>query len=226
MTRRFAVQVGVENGTRSASKPGTVLGIPGTWTSLGVELSPDTTFAEWEEIGQLLQTRAKAILWLIGDWYLFGEDHFGEDAAQAIGDDTGYSARTVQQAAWVSSRFPISSRLESVPWSTHMALASVEDESKRVRLLELAANERWTREQAREQVRGLKQISGPPGVPAIAQEKGRSVNVGEFLLTLFAAKGLLIVQRRDRHTGMVLDRALFTDEALVLMQDFLDGGAG
>ncbi len=51
--------------------------------------------------------------------------------------------------------------------------------------------------------------------------------MGEFMLTLFAEKGwLLIVQRRDRRTGMVLDRTLFTDEAKALVHDFLDGQAG
>ncbi len=225
MTRRLAAQAGVGNGAQVAPQSGTVLGIPGIALPHGLQLPSGLTFEAWESVGRTLQTMVGAALWWIGDWYLYGEDRFGESAAQAIGDDTGYSARTVQQAAWVSSRFPTSSRLESVPWSTHMALASVEDESERVRLLERAATDRWTREQAREQVRGLKRISGPPGVPALAQDEGRSVDVGELLLTLFAAKGLLIVQRRDRHTGMVLDRALFTDEAKALVQDFLDGEA-
>jgi hypothetical protein len=83
-----------------------------------------------------------------------------------------------------------------------------------------------TREQAREQVRSLKQTGGVPEVPVLAQGEGRSVDVGELMLTLYEEKGILIVQRRDRHTGLVLDRELFTDEAKALVQDFLDGGAG
>ena len=106
-----------------------------------------------------------------------------------------------------------------------MAFAGVEDEQKRYGLLTLAAKERWTVHQAREMVRDLKQTAGPPGMPVVAQDEGRSVDVGEFMLTLFAEKGLLIVQRRDRRTGLVLDRAMFGDEAKALVLDFLDVGA-
>jgi hypothetical protein len=220
MTGRGMIPQERRTGTRLSSEQETALGLPGTVTPRGLQLPGELTFEDWQSVGQTLQVIAGASLWWIGDWYLFGEDRFGESAAQAIGDDTGYSARTVQQAAWVSSRFPISSRLESVPWSTHMALAAVEDESERVRILELAAKERWTREQARERVRNRKAV-----VPAVTQDEGRSVDVGQYLLTLFEEKGLLIVQHRDRRTGMALDRAMFTDEALALVQDFLNGSA-
>ena len=82
-------------------------------------------------------------MWWVGDWYLFGERIYGERAAQAVGDETGYSARTVQQAAWVAGRFPASSRLENVDFGTHMALAGIEDTEKRYALLGQAGEERW-----------------------------------------------------------------------------------
>jgi len=51
--------------------------------------------------------------------------------------------------------------------------------------------------------------------------EGRSIDVGEYLLTLFEEKGLLVVQRRNRRAGVSLDRATLTDEALTLLRDFL-----
>jgi hypothetical protein len=45
------------------------------------------------------------------------------------------------------------------------------------------------------------------------------------LLTLFEETGILVVQKRDRRTGLVLDRAAFSDEAVSLMQDFLKGAS-
>jgi hypothetical protein len=173
-------------------------------------------FEDWQSVGQTLQMIAGASLWWIGDWYLFGEDHFGELAAQAIGDDTGYSARTVQQAAWVCGRFAFSKRLEDVPFSTHMVLAGVKDEVKRYELLALAAEERWTMRQAQEAAREFKQIAAP-----IRAEEGRSVTAGEVMLTLFVGKGILVMQRLDRRTGIVLDRAALSDNARSLLLEFL-----
>ena len=108
----------------------------------------------------------------------------------------------------------------------HTALAGVEDQEKRFSLLDLAAKERWSVREARDRARDLKQITGPSGAAGIAQNEGRSVDVGELMLTLFAEKGLLIVQRRDRHTGITLDRSRLTNEAIRLMRDFLDEGVG
>jgi hypothetical protein len=110
-----------------------------------------------------------------------------------------------------------------------MALASVEDEPQRFRLLERSANEHWTREQAREQVLASKRLSAPAQNHSVAHGKnaiGRSVDVGKFVFTLYPI-GLLIIQQRDKRAddGIVLDRTDFTDEAKALVQDFLDSGA-
>ena len=219
MTRRFAEHG--RDGTRLASKPGTALGLPGTVTPRGLQLPSRLTFEDWQSAGQILQVIAGASLWWIGDWYLFGEERFGELSAQAIGGDTGYSPRTVQQAAWVCGRFPFSKRLENVPFSTHMVLAGVKDEVKRDELLALAAKERWTMRQAQEVARAFKELPAPEA-PTISNGNGRSADVGPFVLTLYAEAGLLIVQRRDRSgEGIALDRSEFSDEAKVLVLVFL-----
>jgi hypothetical protein len=187
---------------------------------LGVDLPETTTFEEWQEIGQMLQSRAKAIMWLIGDWFLFGEDRFGELAAQSIADDTGYSAKTVQQAAWVCGRFLLSRRLEDVSFSTHMAIAGVEDEAKRYELLELAAKERWTMRQARERVRSLKGSVAP-----VVLDQGRVVETTDFLFTLYERLGRLTILQKGRFTGVSLDRDTLTDDAVDLIMAFLAGSA-
>jgi hypothetical protein len=223
MTRRLAAQVGVGNGVRPASKLAretTEAPFPGTQTRTALILPDGLGFECWESVGQTLLTLGRSVAWWVGDWYLFGEQRYGERAAQAVGDETGYAAHTVQNAAWVASRFEPSRRREHVTFGTHAALAGLEDAGQRYALLERADTERWTCQRTREEVKRLKQISGPPGV-----DEERSVDVGELMLTLYEEKGILIVQRRDRRTGVALDRSTFTDEALELVQDFVDGNA-
>ena len=100
MTRRLAAQVGVENGAQAAPKSGTALGLPGAITPTGYLLPSDLAFEEWAKVGETLQTIAGSALFWLGDWWRHGEAHFGEEAAQAVRDDLGYSARSVQVAVW------------------------------------------------------------------------------------------------------------------------------
>ena len=191
------------------------MGIAATHSPHGLVLPPNLTFAAWAEKGQTLLSITRAVMWWIGDWFCYGEAHFGEEAAQAV--DTGYAAKTVQQAARVSERFPLAKRLaESVSWSVHLALAGVENEAQRFDLLALAAQEQWTVQQVRERVRGL------GNGQAIEPAAGRSVEMGDYLLTLFEEQGVLEIQHRGRQTKISLARSMFTDEAVQLVQRFLD----
>jgi hypothetical protein len=139
-----------------------LLGIPGL-TAVGLALPQDLSFELWDRIGVLLRLSGNSLLWAVGDWYLHGEVLFGEKASQAraIGEASGFSPRTVQEAARVSERFDFSRRLGTVSWTVHQALAGVRDADQRLGMLEEADRESWTLHRAREALRALRSLPAP-----------------------------------------------------------------
>jgi len=105
-----------------------------------------------------------------------------------------------------------------VPFSTHMAIAGVEEEAKRYELLGLAVKERWTMRQARERARSLKDPVAP-----VTLDEGRMVETTDLTFTPYERLGRLTILQKGRFTGVSLDRSLLTDEAVQLVRDFLDG---
>lgn len=214
-----------------ADSPG--LEIPGTISPCALTLSPALGFEEWDRLGLLLRDMTAAMLWWVGDWYLYGEAAYGEKASQAeaISDALGgkLSPETVRQASWVAERFPPVSRLTDVDWGTHQALAGIEPTAERFRLLEQAARERWTRQQARDNVRLLKRglsagAAQKPSEHTFGQETTQ-VTVGEYVWAWYAEAGMLVIQARDGR-GVVLDRAALTPDARTLLVAFLGPGIG
>ncbi|MDR7450141.1 MAG: hypothetical protein QN197_13255 [Armatimonadota bacterium] len=155
------------------------LAIPGTVSRTGLVLRPGLSFEEWDRVGALLAEIHGAVAWWVGDWYLYGKARYGERAAQAkeIGDKTGLALHTVQDYAWVASRFELSVRTETLPFGVYERLAGVDDQQLRYALAERAAREGWTVRQAREAVRDLGRVQAPP-LPA-----------GKFFVVLRVGQG-------------------------------------
>lgn len=142
--------------TRSSAA---ALGIPGTVTPTSLVLRPNVPFKTWHETVETLKRIEGGGQWWIGDALNYGEAAYGEKYAQAVDES---QARTWQAYAWVASRYEITRRLVNVAWSTHQALAGIEDEHERYATLKRAAAEEWTLRQAREYVRDLRRIQAPP----------------------------------------------------------------
>ena len=81
------------------------------------------TFDEWMTHGAALQQCSGAALWWIGDWFVWGEQQFGESAYQAVGD---YEPETVRCAVWVSSRVSRANRRASLSWTHHQQVAALD----------------------------------------------------------------------------------------------------
>ncbi len=108
------------------------------------------------------------------------------------------------------------SRLENVDFGTHMALAGVEEPAARYALLERAAVEMWTRRQAREAVRALKQ-----GGAAVTRAPGdRTVETERLVLAWYPETGLLVIQDRAGH-GVTIAADDLTLEARRLLRNVL-----
>lgn len=134
-------------------------------------LSEETTFEQWSEIGQWLQSVERSVMWWIGDWVRFGEHRWGEKYAQAI-EATGHSYQTIADAKWVASSFEFSERSENLPWSHYRQVASLQKAS-RLSLLKQAETEGWSVRETRAQANRLKNEAKLPA--AAAPVEGRKV---------------------------------------------------
>ena len=134
-----------------------------TYSNLGLTLRPGMSFDDWQSVGETLYKMEHAILFWIGDFWLYGERTYGESAAQAA--PTGYALKTLQNAAWVADRIEPSRRREDLTWSHHCEVAALEP-AKADELLSEAAAENWTRNDLRAEVRRVKHPERTAAKPA------------------------------------------------------------
>lgn len=108
-------------------------------------------------------------MWWLGDWWAFGERKgYGERKRVVDSEDwEGPSYQVCRDAALVARRFEPSCRHDDIPWSTHAELARVDNDDDRRELLDRAAEEAWTKRQARAEVSKLK-AARAIGAPAAA----------------------------------------------------------
>lgn len=121
----------------------------------GLVIANDTSFEEWQSMGDWLQSAERSLMWWIGDWMRFGEHKWGEKYAQAI-DATGQSYQTLRDAAWVSGAFGLSERSDKLGWSHYRQAASVKDKSARSLILRDAEQEGWSVRETRAAVNRIK----------------------------------------------------------------------
>lgn len=98
------------------------------------------TFDEWQEHGKALQQCSGAALWWVGDWFVYGEQQFGEMAYQAVGD---YEPETVRGAVWTCSRVLQKNRKAELGFMHHKMVAAM-PESEQVKWLGLAVEHQLT----------------------------------------------------------------------------------
>jgi hypothetical protein len=111
------------------------------------------TFDRWTQIGETLFHMLDGVQWWLGDWWSYGERHYGEHAPQAL--PLGYALHTVQNAAWVASRIDPARRVAGLKFSHHCEVAALEPAVQDA-VLAKAASEQMTVREIREEVRALK----------------------------------------------------------------------
>lgn len=109
-------------------------------TENGLTYDQTPTFAEWEAHGKALQQCSGATLWWVGDWFVYGEGRFGEEAYQGVGD---YHTETIRTAVWVCSRVSQRNRRASLGHLHHRLVAAM-DEPDQVKWLGLAVEHKLT----------------------------------------------------------------------------------
>lgn len=92
-------------------------------TPTALSLPPNLTYEEWRDTGLAYTRLGAAVKFWIGDWLLYGEQHYGELMPQAAAE-TGYEPETLRVMLWVATKIPPEMRRASLPWSHHQVVAA------------------------------------------------------------------------------------------------------
>lgn len=121
-------------------------------------------YDRWEALGRFLGTLDRSTRWWIGDWILFGEAVFGEDAANAVESTvseryslaeqvTGLERQTLMNIASVCSKVAKSRRRREIGFWIHQEVAALEPAQQK-HWLEVAVSEGLTKSKLRDRIRG------------------------------------------------------------------------
>ena len=127
-----------------------------TLTRTGLHISDDLSFEEWQSMAARFGAAMSSAAFVIGDWLVYGEDHFrGQQRLPGFENEsigtrrvaaeiynealrlTGLDRSTLITYAYVARRVPASLRNEDLSWEHHKAVAKL-DESGQQRWLQIA----------------------------------------------------------------------------------------
>ena len=89
----------------------------------------DLTIDQWKDAGRELKRMEAAVQWWLGDWWAFGIDRgYGDRLALAdeSGRVEGHSVKSLDNYGWVSGRYEVSTRVESLTFRHHLVAAAGE----------------------------------------------------------------------------------------------------
>jgi len=102
---------------------------------IGVQLPDSLDEADWRAFGLKLANIRSATKWWIGDWWIYGEHHYGSRKALLNADEwDGPSLQTCANAATVCRAFETSRRREVLSFAHHAEVAGLPTEEADVLL--------------------------------------------------------------------------------------------
>ncbi len=115
-----------------------------TLTRTGLQMAEDLSFQEWQSLASRFGAAMSSAAFVIGDWLVYGEDHFrGQQRLpgfekESVGSRkvspeiyqealrlTGLDRTTLMTYAYVARRVPSSLRNEQLSWEHHKAVAKL-----------------------------------------------------------------------------------------------------
>lgn len=124
------------------------LPLPGRLTAVSFTPQPGVTFDEWAEAVRVMGRLIRVTPWIVGDLLAYGEDHFGERAAQVF-DEFGLASETISNYVNVARAIPRTRRRKTLPFSIHAEVAALPEREQEEWLTRCEAKG-WTRGQLRE----------------------------------------------------------------------------
>jgi len=141
--------------------------------TVGLTISSDVTYEEWENIGYELARVGKGWQWWVGDWINFGEKKYGETYKAAI-EATGLTYGGCKNIAIVCRNFEMARRRAILSFKHHAEVQGLEPKEQD-ELLSEAESERLSCAAVRERVRAMKGICADSADEKVACETEGSV---------------------------------------------------
>ena len=82
--------------------PARIVPLPAQVSETSLTLPDDLSYDEWVSYGEGFARMAHAAMWWLGDWWAFGNQHYGERAKAAAASDRAF--QTCMDAGWVARR--------------------------------------------------------------------------------------------------------------------------
>ena len=104
-----------------------------TITPYSMEFSPDTTFEEWEAVGDQIEKIDSSIQFYIGDWINFGSEKWERGRYEKVLEHVKYEPQTLRVYAYVTARFTqdfrkeLLTRINNLPFTQLRILAKLPD---------------------------------------------------------------------------------------------------
>lgn len=108
----------------------------------GLIIHGEPDWASWERAGAVLCAADRGVQFAIGDWLNEAERRFGEQYAQLISPEDGWSETTIRVYRWLARRIaPDDRRMDRLTMRHHMLVAAMEPAEQRRWLTVAAADD-------------------------------------------------------------------------------------
>jgi hypothetical protein len=113
-------------------------------------------------MGERLREAKSHLAWRIGDWLIIGQDrgYIPREKYAEAAHIVGLPRKRLRQLAWVARSVESSSRRDDLSFAHHVVVASLLPEQQSPWLAKAAA-QKWTREQLREEIAGVRALPAP-----------------------------------------------------------------
>ena len=120
-------------------------------SGVGLHIPTGLSFEDWARAGRQLSGIVDSSAWWLGDWLVFGKDHYSDCYQLAI-QGAGLRYQTLRNYAWVARRFDLSRRRAKLTFQHHAEVASLPVDEQEL-LLDQAGRGVWTTKQLRNAIR-------------------------------------------------------------------------
>ncbi|SDH07190.1 hypothetical protein SAMN05421505_11126 [Sinosporangium album] len=117
----------------------------------GLQFPRQIPLTSWERIGRQLSLIADSSAWWLGDWLVYGQDHYTDRYRTAI-ERTALDYQTLRNYAWVARRFSLPRRRDKLSFAHHAEVAALSEADQDL-WLERADRHRWSRNRLRRELR-------------------------------------------------------------------------
>lgn len=119
-------------------------------TQTGLHMPVGLNFDVWEKTGRQLAGIVDSSAWWLGDWLVYGKDHYPDRYERSI-RIAGLKYQTLRNYAWVSRRFSLDRRRDTLSFQHHAEVASLPlDEQEK--WLDRAEEKKWSTKLLRDSI--------------------------------------------------------------------------